>query len=117
MPIGLPLLAPLGFVLAVSSSAFAVDAATDRIAALTKGFAGTVVVYARNLQTGREVAIGADDKVRTAFQRGLRAMTAGAAEGYVDRIRRHARDADLAICTTDARFEIFDAPLALDPAH
>ena len=60
------LLMALASVLALSSTGFAADAVTDRIGALTKGFAGSVVVYARNLQTGREVAIGADQQVRTA---------------------------------------------------
>jgi beta-lactamase class A len=52
--------------LALSSAGFAADAPADRIAALTKGFKGTVVLYAKNLTTGRDVAIGADAKVRTA---------------------------------------------------
>ena len=65
MPLRFPLTA-LACVLAVSSSGFAADAVADRIGSLTKGFTGSVAVYAKNLQTGREVAIQADRKVRTA---------------------------------------------------
>jgi beta-lactamase class A len=42
------------------------DALADRLAALTKPFKGTVVLYAKNLRTGREFALGAETKVRTA---------------------------------------------------
>ena len=42
------------------------DPLADRIASLTKDFKGTVVLYAKNLRSGRDVAIGADTKVRTA---------------------------------------------------
>ena len=42
------------------------DPLADRVAALTRDFKGTVVLYAKNLQTGRDFAIGADTKVRTA---------------------------------------------------
>lgn len=38
----------------------------QRIADLTKGFQGTVVLYARNLATGADFAIDPDSKVRTA---------------------------------------------------
>jgi beta-lactamase class A len=38
----------------------------DQIAALTKDFKGTVVLYAKNLRHGKEVEIGADTRVRTA---------------------------------------------------
>ena len=38
----------------------------DRIAGLTKGFKGTVVLYARNLRTGQEVGVAPDTRVRTA---------------------------------------------------
>ena len=44
----------------------AADPLADRIAALTKGFKGTVTIYAKNLDTGKDFAIGADAKVRTA---------------------------------------------------
>jgi beta-lactamase class A len=44
----------------------AADPLADRIEALTKRFKGTVVIYAKNLDTGREFARGADTKVRTA---------------------------------------------------
>ncbi len=53
-------------VVAVSSAGVGADAVTDRITALTRGFAGTVVVYAKNLADGRDVALGADERVRTA---------------------------------------------------
>ena len=42
------------------------DSLADRVGALTRPFKGSVVVYARNLRTGREFALGADTKVRTA---------------------------------------------------
>jgi beta-lactamase class A len=42
------------------------DPLADRIAALTKDFKGTVVLYAKNLTTGKDFAVGADTKVRTA---------------------------------------------------
>ena len=38
----------------------------DRIAAVTKGFEGTVVLYAKNLRTGREFGVAPDTRVRTA---------------------------------------------------
>jgi beta-lactamase class A len=42
------------------------DPLADRIAILTKDFQGTVVLYARNLETGRDFAISPDTRVRTA---------------------------------------------------
>ncbi len=42
------------------------DSLADRVGALTRPFKGSVVLYARNLRTGREFALGADTKVRTA---------------------------------------------------
>ena len=42
------------------------DALADRIAALTKPFKGTIVLYAKNLKTGKDFALGADTRVRTA---------------------------------------------------
>lgn len=42
------------------------DTLSERIAALTKGFDGTVSVYAKNLDTGQDFALRADAKVRTA---------------------------------------------------
>ena len=54
--IGLVTLAPL----------VAAEPLADRIAALTKGFKGTAVLYAKNLGTGREFGVGADTRVRTA---------------------------------------------------
>ena len=44
----------------------AADTLADRVAALTRPFKGRVAVYARNLTTGREFAIDADARVRTA---------------------------------------------------
>jgi beta-lactamase class A len=38
----------------------------DRIAVLTKSFRGTVVLYAKNLSTGREFGVAPDTRVRTA---------------------------------------------------
>ena len=52
--------------LVMSTSGLAADATLDRIAALTRDFKGTVVLYAKNLTTGREVSLNADAKVRTA---------------------------------------------------
>ena len=46
--------------------AAAADTLTDRIAALTKGFDGTVAIYAKNLDTGQDFALRPDAKVRTA---------------------------------------------------
>jgi len=57
--------ATLVLVLAPSTMASA-DTLAERIRAATGPFAGTVVLYARNLATGREFALGADTKVRTA---------------------------------------------------
>ena len=42
------------------------DSLADRVGALTRPFKGTVALYAKNLRTGREFALGADTKVRTA---------------------------------------------------
>jgi beta-lactamase class A len=42
------------------------DTLADRVAALTGPFKGTVVLYAKNLRTGRDFSLGADTKVRTA---------------------------------------------------
>jgi len=44
----------------------AADPLADRIAALTKDFKGTVSIYAKNLDSGRDFALNADAKVRTA---------------------------------------------------
>ncbi|MFM8532142.1 MAG: serine hydrolase [Acidimicrobiia bacterium] len=53
------------FLLSRPSGASA-DTLPDRIAALTSSFTGTVSIYARNLDTGRDFAVNADAKVRTA---------------------------------------------------
>ncbi|MGH9161590.1 MAG: serine hydrolase [Vicinamibacteraceae bacterium] len=55
------LLAPLG-----SHAAVAADPLAARIAEITKGFKGTVVLYAKNLRTGRAIASNPDARVRTA---------------------------------------------------
>jgi beta-lactamase class A len=47
-------------------SAHGADPLADRIAALTKGFKGTVYLYAKNLTTGRDFDLWGDTKVRTA---------------------------------------------------
>lgn len=51
---------------AIGQRTTAADPLTDRITALTKGFNGTVAIYARNLDTGQDFAVGADTRVRTA---------------------------------------------------
>ncbi len=58
----LPLLAAAMMVSSVASA----DPLADRIAALTKNFKGTVVLYAKNLKTGKDFGVGADQRVRTA---------------------------------------------------
>jgi beta-lactamase class A len=50
----------------VSTPVSAAEPLAARVAAITNGFKGTVVLYAKNLQTGREFAIAPDTKVRTA---------------------------------------------------
>ncbi len=42
------------------------DPLADKIAALTKDFKGTVVLYAKNLTTGRDFGVGAETRVKTA---------------------------------------------------
>lgn len=49
-----------------SHAAVAADPLAQRIAEITKGFKGTVFLYAKNLRTGREVASNPDARVRTA---------------------------------------------------
>src|SRR5689334_12562387 len=44
----------------------AAEPLAERIAALTTGFKGTVVLYAKNLSTGREFGVAPDTRVRTA---------------------------------------------------
>jgi beta-lactamase class A len=50
----------------LSSAMLSADSLANRIDALTRPFRGTVVLYAKNLKTGRAFALGADTKVRTA---------------------------------------------------
>ena len=59
-------IAAAGLVLATAPMMIADAALADRIGALTRPFKGTVVLYAKNLRTGREFGLGADTKVRTA---------------------------------------------------
>ena len=59
-------IAAAGVVLATAPMILAADALADRIGALTRPFKGTVVLYAKNLRTGRDFGVGADTKVRTA---------------------------------------------------
>jgi beta-lactamase class A len=55
-----------GLVLATAPMMLAADALANRIGALTRPFKGTVVLYAKNLRTGRDFGLGADTKMRTA---------------------------------------------------
>jgi beta-lactamase class A len=50
----------------LSAAMLSADTLADRVAALTGPFKGTVVLYAKNLKTGRDFALGADTRVRTA---------------------------------------------------
>jgi beta-lactamase class A len=59
-------IAAAGLVLATAPIMIADAALADRIGALTRPFKGTVVLYAKNLRTGRDFGLGADTKVRTA---------------------------------------------------
>jgi beta-lactamase class A len=59
-------IAAAGLVLATAPSMLTDAALADRIAAVTRPFKGTVVLYAKNLRTGRDFGLGADTKVRTA---------------------------------------------------
>ena len=52
--------------LILASTMAAADTLADRIATLTHPFKGRVAVYARNLTTGREFALDANTRVRTA---------------------------------------------------
>jgi len=60
---------PIVLLLAMVAGSMPASADNDlaaRISALTGPFKGTVMLYAKNLRTGREFALGADTKVRTA---------------------------------------------------
>ena len=59
-------IAAAGLVLATAPMMMVDAALADRIGALTRPFKGTVVLYAKNLRTGRDFGLGADTKVRTA---------------------------------------------------
>jgi beta-lactamase class A len=61
-----PVACVLAFLLVVMTLPASADSLGDRVAALTRDFKGTVVLYAKNLDTGREFAIAPDTKVRTA---------------------------------------------------
>jgi beta-lactamase class A len=60
------LAAGVTLLLIIASPMAAADTLADRVAALTRPFKGRVAVYARNLTTGREFALDADARVRTA---------------------------------------------------
>src|SRR5215208_2381264 len=60
------LAAGLTLLLILASPMAAADTLADRVAALTRPFDGRVAVYAKNLATGREFALDADARVRTA---------------------------------------------------
>ncbi|HZA35756.1 MAG TPA: serine hydrolase [Vicinamibacterales bacterium] len=60
------LAAGVTLLLIIASPMAAADTLADRVAALTHPFKGRVAVYARNLTTGREFALDADARVRTA---------------------------------------------------
>lgn len=60
------LLSSSAVVLFLGLPAATTNSLADRVAALVKGFDGTVALYARNLKTGQELAIDADARVRTA---------------------------------------------------
>ena len=60
------LAAGVTLLLILASPMAAADTLADRVAALTRPFKGRVAVYARNLTTGREFALDADARVRTA---------------------------------------------------
>ncbi len=64
----------------IAGGAARADSANERLDGLIKPFKGTVVLYARNLDTGRDLAIGADAKVRTASTIKLPILCALAAE-------------------------------------
>jgi beta-lactamase class A len=53
-------------VMAGSMRAIADSDLAARVSALTAPFKGSVMLYAKNLRTGRDFAIGGDTKVRTA---------------------------------------------------
>lgn len=56
----------LALLLALAPGLAGADTLADRISALTHDFSGTVSVYARNLDTGKDFGVGSDGKVRTA---------------------------------------------------
>lgn len=56
----------LALVLFLAPPAGVADGLKERVGALTKDFRGTVALYAKNLNTGQELAIDADTRVRTA---------------------------------------------------
>ena len=63
---GLLLLLSFTMVLGNIATLAAEDDLGARISALTTPFQGAVMLYAKNLRSGREFALGADTKVRTA---------------------------------------------------
>jgi len=84
----LTMLAPLAATAATAATAAAPESALQtRLQARTEGFAGTVALYARNLDTGREVGLESDRRVRTASTIKLPIACALAAEVAAGRAR------------------------------
>jgi len=82
------MLAPLAATAATAATAAAPESALQtRLQARTEGFAGTVALYARNLDTGREVGLESDRRVRTASTIKLPIACALAAEVAAGRAR------------------------------
>ena len=79
----------VGLLLAAFPGAWAAepDSLEAKLRGMTAGFPGTVSLYARNLDTGREVAIDADRRVRTASTIKLPIACALAAEVDAKRAR------------------------------
>ena len=81
----LTMLAPLAATAATAATPE--SALQTRLQARTEGFAGTVALYARNLDTGREVGLESDRRVRTASTIKLPIACALAAEVAAGRAR------------------------------
>jgi beta-lactamase class A len=76
----------------------AADPLADRMATVTAGFQGTVFLHAKNLATGKEFALDADVRVRTAstiklpILCALQALVAGGRVGWDERLVMTAED-------------------------
>jgi beta-lactamase class A len=92
--IALSVLASLSFAQTTTPS----DAALARIDALAKDFKGTLVFYAKNLDTGQELTRGADTKVRSAstiklpILCALESLAAGGRVRWDERLTLRAED-------------------------